>query len=472
MQEQEKNVVMEETVDEEYMLEAVPKNKRRSTYSQIMVWVGFGYCATGLFVGGTLAGYGGTPGLNLMDAIMAIIIGEGSLLVMTAFLGMAAQKTGLNLSLISRYSYGSLGFAIPMAVMAILTFGWFANIVGMVADIWGGFLGNPSGIVVFSPAELGYTGVADITLEVMIAVIFWGVVFTVSAARGISAIEKIANVVCPVILLVAIVAGVGMIIDDGGWSVFADKAGQLGGLGVGTGINAIVGSWIAGAVMGVDMFRFNKSRKAVWWCAAACFVFTNPLLNFVGYIGSVTQEQYNYVAWMMGFSVILALIAVFTWTTSLWTTDNSELYCNSLYVGPIFDACGRRVSRKVIVVVCGILGTVLGAIGFYQIFFADFINILGAMAPPLCAPILADYYFIGRKKYDNRLLHTQPKWRMAGVITFIAGATLGYIFQYIVSLPFNLPAGLVAMIISLFIYYILYQILPDKKADAELAKTL
>lgn len=472
MQKHEKNVVTEEAVDEEYMLEAVPQNKRRSTYSQIMVWVGFGYCATGLFVGGTLAGYGGAPGLNLMDAILAIIIGEGSLLIMTAFLGIAAQKTGLNLSLISRYSYGSKGFIIPMAVMAILTFGWFANIVGMVADIWGGFLGNPTGITVFSPSDWGYTGVADITLEVLIAVIFWGVVFTVSAARGMSAIEKIANVVCPIILIVALIAGVGMIMDGGGVGVFAQKAGKLGGLGIGTGINAIVGSWVAGAVMGVDMFRFNKSRKAVWWCAAACFVFTNPLLNFVGYIGSVTVEQYNYVAWMMGFSVILALVAVFTWTTSLWTTDNSELYCNSLYMGPIFDSLGMKVGRKPIVVVCGILGTILGAIAFYQIFFADFINILGAMAPPLCAPILADYYLIGRKKYDNKLLHTQPKWRLAGVLTFIIGAILGYIFQYVMPLPFNLPAGLVAMIISIFIYYVLYQILPDKKEDAKLMNTL
>ena len=37
MQKHEKNVVTEEAVDEEYMLEAVPQNKRRSTYSQIMV---------------------------------------------------------------------------------------------------------------------------------------------------------------------------------------------------------------------------------------------------------------------------------------------------------------------------------------------------------------------------------------------------------------------------------------------------
>ena len=212
MQEQEKNIAPEEIVDEEFMLEAVPMKKRRSTYSQVMVWVGFGYVATGLFVGGTLAGYGGAPGLNPGEAILAIILGMGALFVMTSLLGVAAQRTGLNLALISRYSYGSKGFIIPMAMMALMTFGWFSSIVGMVADIWGGLIGNPSGIIVFSPAAWGYEAVPDITLEVLIAVVVWGIVFTYSAVKGISAIEKVAKFACPIILVVAIVVGVGMML--------------------------------------------------------------------------------------------------------------------------------------------------------------------------------------------------------------------------------------------------------------------
>lgn len=454
--------------DHEYMLEPVPQEKRRSTYSQIMVWVGFGYVATGLFVGGTLAGYGGAPGLSPWEAVLAIILGMGSLFIMTSLLGIAAQRTGLNLSLISRYSYGSKGFIIPMAVMAILTFGWFSSIVGMVADIWGGLLGNPSGVTVFSPADWGYAAVPDITLEVLLAVIIWGAIFTFSAVRGISAIEKVAKFACPIILVVALVVGGGMIREGGGFGSFIHKANELGGLGLGTGITAVVGSWIAGAVMGVDMFRFNKSVRAVWWCAAACFIFTNPLLNIVGYIGSVSVGQYNYVAWMMGLNVLFAFIGVFAWTTSLWTTDNSELYCNSLYTGPILDALGVKVNRKLLVAICGILGTVLGALGFYQIFFANFINTMGAMAPPLCAPILADYYLIGRKKYDRKYLNTQPRWRVAGIVSFVIGAILGYVFQFKVTLPYNLPSGLCAMLIALAVYYVIYRFTPDAAKDASL----
>ena len=224
--------------------------------------------------------------------------------------------------------------------------------------------------------------------------------------------------------------------------------------------------------MGVDLFRFNKSVKAVWWCAASCFIFTNPLLNLVRYIGSVSIGQYNYVAWMMGLSILFALIGVFAWTTSLWTTDNSELYCNALYVGPILDSVGVRTNRKVIVAICGALGTFLGSIGFYQIFFATFINTLGAIAPPLCAPILADYYMIGKRKYDTRLLEKQPNVRTAGIISFVIGAFLGYMFQYQWSVPFGLPSGLLAMVISFFIYILIYKISGDSKADKKLIASL
>ena len=37
--------------DGEFMLEPVPVTARRSTKSQFMVWIGFGYAVTGLIIG-------------------------------------------------------------------------------------------------------------------------------------------------------------------------------------------------------------------------------------------------------------------------------------------------------------------------------------------------------------------------------------------------------------------------------------
>lgn len=58
--------------DSEFMLEAVPAESRRPTWKQVLVWVGFGYVVTGLFVGGVLAGFGNQPGVPPVMALWAI----------------------------------------------------------------------------------------------------------------------------------------------------------------------------------------------------------------------------------------------------------------------------------------------------------------------------------------------------------------------------------------------------------------
>lgn len=459
----------------EFMLSPVPMDKRRPTLAQIWVWVGFGYVVTGLYVGGILAGHGNNPGLTPSQAILAIIIGMGSLFLITSFLGIIAQRTGLNLSLLCRYTYGAKGMAIPMICMALMTLGWFSNIAGMVGDIWGTFLGNRSGIIVINPANLGHN-IPPITLEGMLATIFWGLVFTYTAAKGIKAIEKVSSAVGPIILIIAITMGYVMIQQVGGTESFLEIANQKTGLSLGTGITVLVGSWIAGAVMGVDLFRFNKNILAVWLGSAACFIITNPVLNIVGYISTMSYGNYNFVAWMITQSIFVAIIGVFCWTVSLWTTDQSELYCNSLYLGPVFDAFGKKnINRSKIVYIVGVFGTIIGALGVYQMYFSNFINILGAVGPPICAPILADYFVVhknNKKKYDKSTLYSQPKYRWSGIISFAIGGVLGYLFQYHIALPGDFPSGLAALIISFLVYIAIYRFTPDYKEDQLLIESV
>lgn len=104
-------------VDADYMFATVPPGARRPTWKQVMVWVGFGYVATGLFIGGTLAGPAGGAGVSFSMALLAIAIaiaigmgmGMGILFVLTALLGIIAQRTGLSLALLCRYAYGARG---------------------------------------------------------------------------------------------------------------------------------------------------------------------------------------------------------------------------------------------------------------------------------------------------------------------------------------------------------------------------
>ncbi|MFW5996101.1 MAG: purine-cytosine permease family protein [Halanaerobiaceae bacterium] len=449
--------------DDEHMLSPVPMSERRPTWRQVLVWVGFGYVVTGLFVGGVLAGFGGQPGLPPQSAALSIALGMGFLFIMTSFLGIMAQDTGMSLAIISRYSYGMKGASIPMVVMALLTLGWFASITGMVGDIWGSFIGNPSGITVFDPANFGYSNIPVITLEVFLSCVLAGAIFTWAAYRGIKTIENMAIPVAPIILFIALWVGFGMLSEGGGLNAFLSEAGSREGLGLGSGITVVIGSWIAGAMMGVDLFRFNKTRLAVFWGAAACFIFTNPLLNAVGYIGSISVGQFNYVEWMIGKSLLLAVIGVFAWTASLWTTNNAELYCNSLYTGPVLASLSKLVERKKLVLIAGVLGTILGSLAFYQIFFADFINVLGAGATPVVGPLLADYYFIKKRNYNVDKYTEQPEYRLAGVISFFVGAISGIVLEYVFEIGFS--TGVLALLISIVVYVIVYNLTGDVDFD-------
>ncbi|WP_083306710.1 cytosine permease [Corynebacterium sp. HMSC074A09] len=409
------------------------------------IWVGFGYVPTGLIVGGQLAGQGGAEGMTFGQALLAISVGEGLLLILTFLLGLAAMRTGLNLSLISRISYGKMGMILPMLIMALLTLGWFASIVGMVGSIFDVAVGDLTGITV----------VNGLSLEYVLLCLFWGAVFTYSAWRGITAIETISGWAAPFVLIVALVAAVLMVGEFGGFDKVIDEASTRSGMSQGTGVTIMLGAWIAGVIMGVDIFRYAKKVTHVFIGAAACFILTNPLLNIVGYVGSISTGDSNFITWMVTKGLFLTIVGVTLWVLALWTTNMSELYCNALYVGPAAESAGLRLHRGKIVIVVGIVGTILGSLGFYEYFFSDFITILGAAFVPLAGPILADYYLLRRDEYSTADPNHMPPLRLPAVLSFIVGALCGIAFQYWFALPLDFPAGLGALIVTFVLHIIL-----------------
>jgi len=462
---------------DEFLHEAVPLHLRRTTWSQVWVWIGFGFMVTGLIVGGSFAGGAGLGALPPMQAILASAVGMAILFWMTSSLGIAAQKSGFNLALLATNAYGYKGRALPMGIMGILTLGWFASITGMVGDLWGLAIGNPSGIVVLNPADFGQPWVAPVTIELFFVIAVFGVIFTINALRGINAIELVARWTSPIMFFAAfIVAGIHLK-NAGGFNVFWDAGNEMvdevGLMSFGTAITMVVGSWVAGCIMGADLYRFNKNARSVLLCAGACFLLTNPVLHAVGYIGHVTIGNLNYFTWIFHLGGVFAVIAVVGWTISLWTTNNAELYCHTIYASSVLKAIKVKVSRNKLMVIMGSIGTVAAATAFYQMFYVDFITVLGSVAPPVAGPIIADFFLCRKEKYRQELLDKHPNFRVCGMVALIVGGVLGYLFQFRIAVPFDLPSGILALLISIALYVILYKfIAPDRKIDDELIASL
>src|SRR5699024_11618334 len=136
---------------------------------------------------------------------------------------------------------------------------WFASINGMISDSLKVFIGNPSRISIITPVSLGFEGVEPITIEEFITMIIFGLVFTMTVYYGIKAIENVASIISPLILVMAVIAGIGMLIDGGGVGSIINSVQGFEGLEFGTSITIVTGSLIAGVIMGVDFFRFHNT---------------------------------------------------------------------------------------------------------------------------------------------------------------------------------------------------------------------
>ena len=57
---------------------------------------------------------------------------------------------------------------------------------------------------------------------------------------------------------------------------------------------------------------------------------------------------------------------------------------------------------------------------------------------------------------------------MTGVLSFLAGGSLGLFFQYGAPLPYGLPSGLFALAATIVLYVLLYRRTPDAAYDSAL----
>jgi len=475
MDEKEKKVIWEKKDEvlqaDEFLHESVPRRLRRTTWSQIWVWVGFGFMVTGLHIGGSFGGAFGLSSLTPGAAIAASIIGMGILMWITCSLGIAAQRSGFNLALLATHAYGYRGRFLPMSIMAIMTFYWFAMMTGMMGDLWGPLIGNPSGVIAFDPADFGQAWIPPIGFETLIACLIIGCIVVMNAWRGINAIELVAKITSPIMFFAGFIVLFIHLSNAGGFGAFWGMANDLAGdMPFGTAITIVVGSWIAGCIMGADLYRFNKNSRAVLICGASCFLITNPVLHAVGYVGEVTIGNFNYFTWIFQFGGVFAFLAVITWTISLWTTNNAELYCHTIYTSSVIKAItGITAKRSKVLLTMGFLAAIAGSFGLYQMLYVNFLTALGSIAPTVAGPIIADYYLCRKEKYKPKLIDKHPAFRSCGMISLIIGGALAYIFQYHTGAPFGLPSGILALLITMAIYVTLYKtVAPDRKIDDQI----
>lgn len=353
----------------DHALVPVPENEKRSMLNVFLVYSGvlavFAFIAVGTSVG---------LQFTLREQIIIAVLASIVLAVVGSGLAYIGGLTSLSTYITMRYPFGYLG-------------SW----------VWGVLIsGIPSGIGWFA-FETWLFGVTINVIapnafwsEVGVAAIWGGILMMATAYYGYGGLSILSYLAVPMFFLLAI-AGimVGLDATDSIAGLFA-MTPQNPGAAIGTGVTIVVGSYIVGASITMDIARYAKRAWFAPTAWAVQIILFMPIVVVGAGIMTLTTGETDFARVMLGsgLGIGVFLMALF----GFWSTND-----NNLYVGALSWSLFLPMKKKYIIVLEGIIGTGIAAyVGFAAGAsmdpFVAFLNLLGNVIPAAAGVILSDFY--------------------------------------------------------------------------------
>ena len=383
--------------DVDYTTSPVDKAGRKSNLSMFMVMLGFTFFSASMWVGQQLA-----AGLDWWGFVWALILGGIILAAYTGTLGWIGAESGLSLDMLARRSFGTKGSWLPSAMISFTQIGWFGVGLAMFA-------------IPVAKQILGLTvEPGNMEWQVYLLVAIAGILMTASAYFGITSLTIISYIAVPAVAILGTVAMI-MAVQRGDAGLIEQFAKGTKDLGILAGIGMVVGSFVSGGTATPNFARFAKNAKVGLWTTVVAFFLGNSLMFLFGAVSSIYAGGNDIFDVMLNLN--LFYFAVLVLGLNIWTTNDNALYSGGLGLSNIFG-----FSKKTMVIVSGIIGTVAAIWLYYN--FCDWLNILNATLPPV-GIILILHYFCNRGKEVK-----EPVVDWSAVLGVVAGAVVANLVHW------------------------------------------
>ena len=392
---------MEETIkvkentkghDNEYELSHVDKKDKKGFLSMFFVMLGFTFFSGSMLTGGNL----GTA-LSLKEFFIAVLIGNLILACYTGTLAYIGADSGLSMHLLARYSFGEKGSYLASFITSITQIGWFGVGIAMFA--------------------MPIANRFNINLYLLVGIT--GLLMTGTAYFGMKSLTILSAIAVPAIAILGSTSA----------AVAANSVGGVQGLmnidptnkmALVTAVTLCVGSFISGGTATPDFTRFSKNKKVAVSTTVIAYFIGNSLMFLFGAVGAMVTGNSD-IADVM-FSQGLVVPAILVLGLNIWTTNDNAIYTAGLGLANI-----TKLPKRGLVIIAGLVGTV-GAIWLNNNFTA-FLTFLNSMLPPIGGIIMADFFFIKKRKYDNIENVKFVKVNWVAIIAFLAGFIVANVVQ-------------------------------------------
>ena len=330
-------------------------------------------------------------GIGFAKGIVAALAGALILSLMSIPAAIVGVKTRLSSYMIIEHTFGFVGAKFVNFWFGVFLLGWYA----VTAELFGRTLFLAAG-------ELTTLGIPEWAY-----IVFSSALVTVTTIYGFKAIDRLALVAVPFLLL-ALIAVVVLSLQETGFNDLLES-GSAGSIDMPTAISAVVGAAIVGVVLTPDLTRYARNVRD---CVTASFLGQGAGMSIVYICGMVPVlvwgelEPMTYM-FTIGFGVIALFVLVF----ATWTTNVINLYSAAL---------ASRASVPVghyrsVVVISGIVGTIAALVGIADNLI-DFLVVMGLLVPPIAGVYLADFFFFKRTDFSPGRLEGRPAIRVNAVV--------------------------------------------------------
>ncbi|MEP0201610.1 MAG: cytosine permease [Halioglobus sp.] len=366
-----------------------------------------------------------------------LLVGSIILTLLGSLTGGIGASTRLSSYMLNRIAFGRSGAALVNLAFAVSLLGWF----GVNIDLF-------SGAVVRLAQDMFQLAVPAWTVEV-----FAGLVMTITAVFGFRAINLLAALLVPVLVLVTyqLIAG----------SLAATSLDQLmeksviEQLSFGDGVSAVVGAIIVGAIILPDITRFIRHWRGAVYAVAISYLVIELIVMCAGGIASTALEDRDLLNIMITLGIGWAAFAIVI--LGSWVLNSLNLYSTMLSV----ESTAPALDNKIVVVTLGVLGTVAAFLNILD-YFLSFLFYLSIVFVPVSGVIAVDYLLLRKNAYHEMRIEMEQSVRPLAVGAWLFGACVALIASW-GWIALTGIAAIDAMLTSALSYFLLMRWMSDRE---------
>ncbi len=404
---------------EESILPILHRQRTIGTWGFIYIWIGIAVIIATFQLGAV-----GVESMSLTKVAPVILFANVALALLMTLTADIGTEHGLSFAVYLRAPFGTAGTHFPALFRGVIAAIWFGIQTYLGALAINGIVEYLTG---FSNWPFWYAAFA--------------IVQVVNTAYGIKAVERLADVAAPAIIVISI------------WMYFVlDDVSRVKGVNIwtwaGTKDTTVLTLFLANmafwSTLAIDIpnitrflkaepgtKRFVRRNRHVFWAQLVALPLTQTWVAIIGAASFIAAGNWNPIeviqAHSTGWALLLLLAMV---VLAQWSTNNAA---NLIPAALTFVNAGApRVRYSAGVALAGIIGTlsvpwlILDNLFSFLFSYGSFLSTIGGI-------MIADYYVLRRRRLNVPDLY-EPRGQFrfmggvnpAGLVTWLVGGTLAF----------------------------------------------